>query len=183
MLTPKMKIVTAAALTATMVLAGCETKEQSAGLGALIGAGVGAGIGYAITGDAEGAAWGAGIGALAGGFTGYVIGAEYEKRAAEEKERKLAEERGRERREMLRKEKPEEAKQIEDAAKRPAGKDRKPLRQAVEVKEDTYVLYDPATGTTSGEAYTMKGEDAKKMKAAKADGKLAQIDGYEVVVQ
>lgn len=165
-------------------LMGCDAQS-----GALSGAGIGAVagglIGYAATGDAEGAIWGAAIGAAAGGVAGYFIGRETEKKKAAEEQRKLAQERGRAQFQELKARDPEAAQKIVDQAKKPVdpnSKD-KPFRQAVEVAPNQYVAYDPATDLAGTDVYVVSGDDAANMKKAQQDKQLAQLDGYNMLVQ
>jgi uncharacterized protein YcfJ len=165
-------------------LMGCDAQS-----GALSGAGIGAVagglIGYAATGDEKGAIWGAVIGAAVGGTAGYFIGKETEKKKAEEKQRELARERGRAQFEQLKQQNPQAAQQLMDQAKKPvdpASKD-KPFRQAVEVAPNQYVSYDPATDLAGTDVYVVSGKDAENMKKAQQDKQLAQLDGYNMLVQ
>ncbi|MFT3785781.1 MAG: glycine zipper domain-containing protein [Tepidisphaeraceae bacterium] len=166
------------------VLVGC-TKEQGAIFGGLGGAAAGAGIGYMITGDEKGAIIGGLLGAGIGATAGYFIGKEVEKQRASEQERARAQELGRQRFNEIRKQDPKRAQQMIDAAKQPVDPNSqvKPLRQAVEVAPNRYVAYDPATDIAGGDVYVAKGDDAKNLQAAKSDQKLAQLDGYNMLVQ
>jgi gas vesicle protein len=169
-----------------MGIMGCDA-QSGALTGAGVGAGLGALVGYAATGDAEGAVWGAVIGAAIGGTAGYFIGKETEKKKAAEEQRKLAQERGRAQFEQLKQQNPQAAQQLLDQAKKPASTDPnakdKPFRQAVEVAPNQYVAYDPATDLAGTDVYVVSGQDAANMKKAQQDKQLAQLDGYNMLVQ
>lgn len=163
---------------------GCDA-QTGALSGAGIGAAAGALIGYAATGDESGAIWGAVIGAAVGGTAGYFIGKETEKKRAEEKQREMARERGRQQFQQLQQQNPQAAQQLLDQAKKPVDPNStdKPFRQAVEVAPNQYVAYDPATDLAGTDVYVVSGTDAQNMKKAQQDKQLAQLDGYNMLVQ
>lgn len=74
----------AIALSAALLLSGCNASNtaKGGGIGAGAGAALGAGIG-AIAGGGKGAAWGAGIGAVLGGTAGAIVGNKMDKQKKE----------------------------------------------------------------------------------------------------
>lgn len=182
MITRTKQALMVAALSVSIVGAGCESaKEAGAAIGALGGAAIGY-FGAKAAGADDGTAIAVAVGgAIAGGIIGYQVGKYIEKRRAEDEEKRLAEREYAERQQRLANDERlvQQTKTLEEYSPPPEAPNK---RIATEVKPNTWVLVDPQTGVAGDDAYVLAPEDSAKLRETGQAGQLATIGDNTVAV-